>query len=133
MTTRDQVHKWFFYALGLVPIWVLDAFVLNRIAPFGVIPMLLPLAVAAVAAVIRAVQFHRQTGLELVAAAVPEAQEVRLAMAALSSITPSLKKAARAVHSETKTISCFWTNSAVNWWCEVRICHITQANTAAKI
>ena len=49
MTTRDQVHKWFFYALGLVPIWVLDAFVLNRIAPFGVIPMLLPLAVAAVA------------------------------------------------------------------------------------
>ena len=32
MTTRDQVHKWFFYALGLVPIWVLDAFVLNRIA-----------------------------------------------------------------------------------------------------
>jgi len=49
VTTRDQVHKWFFYALGLVPIWVLDAFVLNRIAPFGVIPMLLPLAVAAVA------------------------------------------------------------------------------------
>ena len=49
MTTRDQVHKWFFYALGLIPIWVLDAFVLNRIAPFGVIPMLLPLAVAAVA------------------------------------------------------------------------------------
>ena len=32
MTTRDQVHKWFFYALGLIPIWVLDAFVLNRIA-----------------------------------------------------------------------------------------------------
>ena len=30
MTTRDQVHKWFFYALGLVPIWVLDAFVLSR-------------------------------------------------------------------------------------------------------
>ena len=49
MTTRDQVHKWFFYALGLVPIWVLDAFVLNRIAPFGVIPMLRPRAVAAVA------------------------------------------------------------------------------------
>ena len=38
-----------FLRLGLVPIWVLDAFVLNRIAPFGVIPMLLPLAVAAVA------------------------------------------------------------------------------------
>ena len=90
-------------------------------------------AVAAVAAVIRAVQFHRQTGLELVAAAVPEAQEVRLATAALSCIIPNPRRAAWAVRSETKTISCFWTNSAVNWWCEVRICHITQANIAAKI
>ena len=49
MTTRDQIHKWLFYALGLFPIWVLDAFILNRIAPFGIIPMLLPLAVVAVA------------------------------------------------------------------------------------
>ena len=49
VTTRDQIHKWFFYALGLFPVWVLDAFVLNRIAPFGVIPMLLPLAVVSVA------------------------------------------------------------------------------------
>ena len=24
MTTRDQVHKWFFYALGLLPVWVLE-------------------------------------------------------------------------------------------------------------
>ena len=30
MTTRDQIHKWLFYALGLFPIWVLDAFVLSR-------------------------------------------------------------------------------------------------------
>ena len=49
MTTRDQVHKWFFYALGLFPVWVLDAYVLNRLPVFGVIPMLLPLAAAAVA------------------------------------------------------------------------------------
>ena len=49
MTTRDQVHKWFFYALGLFLVWVLDAYVLNRITFFGVIPMLLPLAVVSVA------------------------------------------------------------------------------------
>ena len=49
MTTRDQIHKWFFYALGLFPVWVLDAYVLNRITLFGIIPMLLPLAVVSVA------------------------------------------------------------------------------------
>ena len=49
MTTRDQVHKWFFYALGLFLVWVLDAYVLNRITFFGVIPMPLPLAVVSVA------------------------------------------------------------------------------------
>ena len=49
MTTRDQVHKWFFYALGLLPVWVLDAFVLNRLTFFGIIPLLLPLAVVSVA------------------------------------------------------------------------------------
>ena len=49
MTTRDQVHKWFFYALGLFLVWVLDAYVLNRITFFGIIPMLLPLAVVSVA------------------------------------------------------------------------------------
>lgn len=49
MTRRDQIHKWFFYALALVPVWLLDEFILNRIPLFGVIPMLLPLAVVAVA------------------------------------------------------------------------------------
>ena len=49
MTRRDQIHKWFFYALGLFPIWVLDAYILNRLPVFGVIPMLLPLAVVSVA------------------------------------------------------------------------------------
>ena len=49
MTTGDQVHKWFFYALGLFLVWVLDAYVLNRITFFGIIPMLLPLAVVSVA------------------------------------------------------------------------------------
>ena len=49
MTRRDQIHKWFFYALALIPVWLVDEFVLNRIPLFGVIPMLLPLAVVAVA------------------------------------------------------------------------------------
>ena len=49
MTRRDQLHKWFFYALGLFLVWVLDAYVLNRLTLFGVIPMLLPLAVVSVA------------------------------------------------------------------------------------
>ena len=49
MTTRDQIHKWLFYALGLLPVWVLDAFVLNRLTFFGIIPLLLPLAVVSVA------------------------------------------------------------------------------------
>ena len=42
MTRRDQTHKWFVYALALIPVWLLDEFVLNRIPLFGVIPMLLP-------------------------------------------------------------------------------------------
>ena len=49
MTRRDQIHKWFFYALALLPVWLVDEYVLNRIPLFGVIPMLLPLAVVAVA------------------------------------------------------------------------------------
>lgn len=49
MTTRDQVHKWFFYALGLFLVWVLDAQILNRLPVLGIIPMLLPLAVVSVA------------------------------------------------------------------------------------
>lgn len=49
MTRRDQIHKWFFYTLALIPVWLVDEFILNRIPLFGIIPMLLPLAVVAVA------------------------------------------------------------------------------------
>ena len=49
MTRRDFIHKWFIYALGLVPIWLLDACILPRYPLYGASPMLLPLAVAAVA------------------------------------------------------------------------------------
>lgn len=49
MTTRDRVHKWLLYALGVVPVWMLETMVLNRLPLFGVIPVLLPLAAVAVA------------------------------------------------------------------------------------
>ena len=49
MTRRDYLRKWLFYALGLLPIWLLDAYILPRIPIFGTVPMLLPLAAAAVA------------------------------------------------------------------------------------
>ena len=41
--------KWFFYALGVVLVWILETMVFNRLTPFGVVPLLLPLAGAAVA------------------------------------------------------------------------------------
>ena len=50
MSRRDLIHKWFAYTLGLLPVWVLDAYILPRYPLFGaVVPMLLPLAAAAVA------------------------------------------------------------------------------------
>ena len=48
MTRRDLFHKWFVYALGLLPVWLLDAYILPRYPLFGVSPMLLPSAVVAV-------------------------------------------------------------------------------------
>ena len=49
MTRRDFIHKWLVYALGLLPVWLLDAYILPRYPLYGTSPMLLPLAVAAVA------------------------------------------------------------------------------------
>ena len=48
MTRQDQMYKWFIYSLGLLPIWILDAFLLGRYPILGAKPLLLPLAVAAV-------------------------------------------------------------------------------------
>ena len=48
MTTRDFCIKWGVYALALLPVWFLEAYVLNRFPVAGVIPMLLPLAAVAV-------------------------------------------------------------------------------------
>lgn len=49
MTSRDYIKKWLFYALALLPIWILDSAVLSRYPVFGIRPTLLPLAVTAVA------------------------------------------------------------------------------------
>lgn len=49
MTRRDLIHKWLVYTLGLLPVWLLDAYILPRYPLYGASPMLLPLAVAAVA------------------------------------------------------------------------------------
>ena len=50
MTTRDFGIKWLAYGLALLPVWVAEAFLLSRYPLYGVKPMLLPLAAAAVAA-----------------------------------------------------------------------------------
>ena len=49
MNNRDLMIKWLVYGLGVLPVWILDALVLPRFPVFGVSPMLLPTAVAAVA------------------------------------------------------------------------------------
>lgn len=49
MTNRHLVQKWLVYALGLLPLWMLDCYILSRYPILGVTPMLLPLAVVAVA------------------------------------------------------------------------------------
>ena len=48
MTRQDRLRKWFSYALTLLPVWWLDAYILSRWPVFGVTPVLLPVAVTAV-------------------------------------------------------------------------------------
>lgn len=48
MTRQDLITKWTLYALGLLPVWWLELFVLARFPLFGVTPMLLPLAAVVV-------------------------------------------------------------------------------------
>ncbi len=49
MTTQDSLVKWLCYALGVLPVWLAETQILNRVPLFGVIPVLLPLAAVAVA------------------------------------------------------------------------------------
>lgn len=51
MTRRDFIKKWLLYALGLFPIWAMDCYFLSRYPIYGVTPLLLPLAVAALATI----------------------------------------------------------------------------------
>ena len=48
MTTQDQVKKWIVYALALLPLCLLDQYILGRIFLQLPAPLLYPLAVAAV-------------------------------------------------------------------------------------
>ena len=48
MTRQAWLYKWFSYALALLGVWWLDAYVLSRFPVFGVTPILLPVAVTAV-------------------------------------------------------------------------------------
>ena len=49
VTRRDLIHKWSVYALALMLVWIADAYLLPRYPLFGLTPMLLPAALAAVA------------------------------------------------------------------------------------
>lgn len=49
MARRDFITKWGLYALGLVPVLILEFVILNRVPVFGVVPMLLPVCAAVVA------------------------------------------------------------------------------------
>ena len=42
MTRRDLIQKWLTYTLGLLPVWLLDAYILPRYPLYGMTPMLLP-------------------------------------------------------------------------------------------
>lgn len=48
MTRQNWLYKWFVYALALLPVWWLDAYVLSRYPVMRISPVLLPAAVAVV-------------------------------------------------------------------------------------
>lgn len=49
MTRHDHIIKWIVYALGAIPVWLIETTVLSRLPLFGIIPVLLPLAAVAAA------------------------------------------------------------------------------------
>ncbi|MBQ3135590.1 MAG: rod shape-determining protein MreD [Oscillospiraceae bacterium] len=49
MARQDWIRKWLCYAMALLPVWWLDAYILTRVPVFGVTPLLLPVAVTSVA------------------------------------------------------------------------------------
>lgn len=49
MTRGDFLFKWFWYAMAVLPVWLAEDLIFSRFPLFGVSPVLLPLAVVAVA------------------------------------------------------------------------------------
>lgn len=49
MTSRHLMKKWSYYLMGLLPLWMLDCYILTRYPVSGVNALLLPLVVTAVA------------------------------------------------------------------------------------
>jgi len=49
MTQREHIIKWLMFSLVFLPVLICDVALLNRFPIFGITPMLMPLAVAAVA------------------------------------------------------------------------------------
>ena len=49
MTRRDLLFKWTVYGLGLLALWMLDAFLLPRYPIWGITPILLVPALVSVA------------------------------------------------------------------------------------
>ena len=49
MTRRDYIHQWMAYAIALLVVMGLERLILNRFPVYGVIPVLLPLALVACA------------------------------------------------------------------------------------
>lgn len=49
MTTKDLLIKWAAYVLALLPVWLVDRFLLSSFPIWGVVPCLLPVCAAVVA------------------------------------------------------------------------------------
>lgn len=49
MTRRDFILKWLLYTVALLPVLVLDLYIMPRLPIFGIIPSLLPMAAVTVA------------------------------------------------------------------------------------
>lgn len=49
MTRADFLYKWFWYAMAALPVWMAEDLLFSRVTLWGVHPVLLPLAAAAVA------------------------------------------------------------------------------------
>ena len=49
MTRESFLFKWFWYAMAVIPVWLVEDLIFSRCSIFGVTPVLMPLTVVAVA------------------------------------------------------------------------------------